>query len=365
LEDHHEQPRRSLLRGLTLTVVESLVDELRLREYLRGAAPELGEVQGVRRITSGSSNEIFELRTSAHSSLILRRPPRVRLSSTAHDMAREFRVLTALDGSAVPHPAAVHLCTDAEVLGAPFFVMTTVHGFHLKAPYPRLVTDDAPGALRGLALSFIDALAELANVDWQAAGLDGFGRPNGYLDRQVDRWLGQLERYRSRPLPDIDWVATWLTANRPEPSATGIIHGDYQFLNVLFAEDRPYRVAGIVDWEQSTIGDPLVDLGWTLGLWSQAGEDSPLNAFYGSATQAPGMPTRAELAACYAERTGRKVDALPYYEALGLFKLACITEGSYFRHVNGQSDTELHADFEWIVPKLAATAVAIAKGERD
>jgi aminoglycoside phosphotransferase (APT) family kinase protein len=345
--------------------VSPLVDEQRLRDYLLDAAPELGDVRAARRITSGSSNEIFELRTSEHDSLILRRPPRVPLAPTAHDMAREFRVLQALEATAVPHPTALHLCTNTDVIGAPFFVMTTIHGFHLKAPYPAIVADDPDGAWRGLALAFIDALADLANVDWHAAGLEGFGRPDGYLERQVGRWTGQLERYRSRPLPDIDWLASWLDENRPEASAPGIIHGDYQFLNVLFADDRPYRLAGIVDWEQSTIGDPLVDLGWTLALWSERGEDSPLNAFYGSATQEVGMPTRAELAARYAVLTGRDVGALPYYETLGLFKLACITEGSYHRFVNGHSDTALHADFEWIVPKLAATAVAIAKEERD
>ena len=280
-------------------------------------------------------------------------------------MSREFRVLSALEESAVPHPTPLHLCVDATVIGAPFLLMTTIRGFHLRAPYPPLVTNDRANALRGFAFSFVEALAALANVDWQVSGLDGFGKPDRYLERQVDRWMGQLERYRSRELPGIDWVADWLRTNRPEMSAPGIIHGDYQLLNVLFALDEPYRVAGVVDWEQSTIGDPLVDLGWTLGLWTQAGEESPLNALYGTTTTEPEMPTRAELAAHYAHRTGRSVENLPYYETLGLFKLACIVEGSYYRYVNGQSDTALHKDFEWIVPKLVATAASIAKGERD
>lgn len=347
-----------------LTPSANLVDVDRLSDYLAAHASELGSIGDVRRITSGSSNEIFEVDTAEAGQVILRRPPRVRLSPTAHDVAREHRVLTALEGTSVPHPVPLHLCIDEGVIGAPFFLMTRVDGFHLRAPYPEFVECDQ-SALAALAESFVDALADLAQVDWIAVGLDGFGRPNGYLERQVDRWLGQLERYRSRDIAEIDAVADWLRANMPAMGTPGIIHGDYQFLNVLFAPDSPARVAAVLDWEQSTIGDPLVDLGWTLGLWTEPGEDSPLNAFYGSATQEPSMPRRRALAERYATRSGRSVDDLRYYEALGLFKLACITEGSYHRYATGASDSPLHADFEWIVPRLVSTAAAITRGERD
>ena len=348
------------LRG-DVTELSRYLDADTLVSYLAREAPAIGVVEDIRRITSGSSNEIFELSTD-RGPVILRRPPRQRLSASAHDVKREFRVLTALRGSAVPHPEAIHLCEDEQVLGVPFLLMAKVDGFHLKAPYPEHAT--APGAMRAMMFDFIEVIAHLSRVDWEAAGLTGFGRPEGYLDRQVDRWLGQYAGYRTRELPKLDEVAAWLRANQPASGQPGIIHGDYQFLNVLFDNALP-RVAGVLDWEQSTVGDPLVDLGWVLGLWTEAGEESPLNAFYGNASQHPGVPTRAELAERYAAVSGRPVEDRRYYEVLALFKLSCIAEGSYYRHVTGQSDTELHADFEWIIPKLVHTAFAITAGERD
>jgi aminoglycoside phosphotransferase (APT) family kinase protein len=345
-----------------VTGLAAYINEAVLLRYLGREVPELGTVRRVERITSGSSNEIFELSTDDRQ-VILRRPPRQKLSASAHDVGREFRVLRALRDTPVPHPDAIHLCTDESVLGTPFLLMSKVDGFHLKAPYPGHAL--RPGAMRAMMFDFIEVIAHLSLVDWAAAGLTGFGRPAGYLDRQVDRWLGQLARYQTRDLPKLAEVAAWLRAHQPRSGVPGIIHGDYQFLNVLFANDRPGRVAGVLDWEQSTIGDPLVDLGWVLGLWTQAGEESPLNAFYGNASQEPGAPTRAELAERYAAVSGRPVADRLYYEVLALFKLGCIAEGSYYRHITGVSDTALHADFEWIVPKLIATAYSITEGERD
>jgi aminoglycoside phosphotransferase (APT) family kinase protein len=342
--------------------VAAYLDEEVVRRYLAGAVPEIGPVQGFTRITSGSSNELFEVATDT-APVILRRPPRQRLSASAHDVAREFRVLRALAGTPVPHPVPLHLCTDESVIGTPFLLMSKVDGFHLKAPYPEHAL--APGAMRAMMLDFIDVIAHLSRVDWEAAGLGGFGRPARYLDRQVDRWLGQLARYQSRDLPRLAEVAAWLRAHQPQSGPPGILHGDYQFLNVLFAPDLPPRVAGVLDWEQSTVGDPLADLGWVLGLWTEPGEESPLNAFYGNASQHPGAPSRAELAERYAAVSGRPVGARRYYEALALFKLGCIAEGSYYRHVTGASDTALHADFAWIVPRLLETAYLITEGERD
>ena len=345
-----------------MTGVGQYLDEEVLHAYLAREVPSIGDVRDIRRITSGSSNEIFEVSTDS-APVILRRPPRQRLSASAHDVAREFRVLRALRDTPVPHPDAIHLCTDEAVIGTPFLVMSKIDGFHLKAPYPEHATRD--GVMRAMMFDFIEVIGHLSRVDWQAAGLTGFGRPAGYLDRQVDRWLGQLAGYRTRDLPRLAEVAAWLRRHQPRSGPPGIIHGDYQFLNLLFAGDLPPRVAGVLDWEQSTVGDPLVDLGWVLGLWTEAGEDSPLNAFYGNASGLPEAPTRAELAERYAVVSGRPVEDRRYYETLALFKLACIAEGSYYRHVTGASDTALHADFEWIVPKLLRTAFSITVRERD
>jgi aminoglycoside phosphotransferase (APT) family kinase protein len=345
-----------------MTGLDQYLDEAALLRYLGREVPRIGTVHDITRITAGSSNEIFELAADA-GPVILRRPPRRRLSASAHDVSREYRVLTALADTLVPHPEPIHLCRDEAVIGAPFLLMTKVDGFHLKAPYPEHAL--RPGAMRAMMSDFIEVIAHLSRVDWVAGGLTGFGRPAGYLDRQVDRWLGQLAGYQTRELPRLAEVAGWLRANQPESGPPGIIHGDYQFLNVLFAGDLPPRVAGVLDWEQSTIGDPLVDLGWVLGLWTEAGEESPLNAFYGNASQHPGAPSRAELAERYAKVSGRPVEFRRYYEVLALFKLGCIAEGSYYRYRTGGSDTALHADFEWIVPKLISTAYLITEGERD
>jgi aminoglycoside phosphotransferase (APT) family kinase protein len=333
----------------------------RLQEYLREHLDSQLQVEAMTPLTGGASNHMFLLETRPLGRLVLRRPPAVKSSPTAHDVAREHRVLTALEGTSVPHPRAHLLCSDAGVIGAPFLLMEHVEGFVLDGSKP----PPGGGAARldELAGMFIDGLAELASVDWQAVGLSGFGRPQGFLERQVDRWLGQLEGYRARPLPLLDFLPRWLADNRPPEGDPGILHGDYQFLNVIFAPSGD-RVAAIVDWEQSTIGDPLLDLGWVLGLWAQPGERSPVSQTTWL-SQAPGMPRRQELAARYAARTGRQLGHLNYYEVLALFKLACVLEGSYSRHLSGVSEHGVHADFGWMVPRLLETAAAIARGERD
>ena len=200
-------------------------------------------------------------------------------------------------------------------------------------------------------------------MDWRAAGLEGFGRPDGYLERQVDRWLGQLERYRTRELDGLDVVATWLRDACPQPGEPGILHGDFQLANAMFAHQPPTRLLALVDWEQSTVGDPLVDLGWLLALWDEPGEE-PIRgpgAENRRVNQEQGFPTRAELAARYAERSGRSLEHLGWYEVLALFKLACVLEGAYARHARGQSDSPLHARLEKMVPALLHSAERLVR----
>jgi len=335
--------------------VRSLVDEAKLAVWMdaRGLSP--GARLAVERITTGHSNEVFRVRRAAHD-LVLRRPPRTPLSPTAHDMAREFRLLASLrdHGARVPIPDVVALCTDVEVLGAPFYLMGYVDGL--------VVRDAAPLPLRGrvtlLAHALVDLLAELHAFDWRMAGLADFGKPEGYLDRQVPRWLGQLERYRSRELPDVDEAGAWLAANTPEMQAPTVIHGDYKLDNVMFGADG--SPLAVLDWEQATIGDPLVDLGWLLGLWLDPGEASWLAANTALAADA-GCPDRATLAERYADATGRDLAHLRFYCVLGLFKLACVMEGSYARFRAGTSDDPLFAMLDDGVPALARRALELAE----
>jgi len=273
---------------------------------------------------TGEANALYWLRRGRHV-WVLRRPPAVLNAPGASDMNREWRILTALESSPVPHPAPLLLgSTNDGPLGTPFLIMARVDGFtpvdQLPAPY------DTAEARRDLGFALADALAELAAVPWQARGLDGLGRPAGFLDRQVPRWLGQLDRYRTRDIPELGWLAGWLETNRPPRSKPALMHGDYSPYNVMAAPHDTTRLAAVVDWDTGTIGDPLLDIGHLLARWTDPGEEPAIGVW--DITTRDGLPTRAELAARYAERTGADLSALPYYQALALFKLAIILEGA-------------------------------------
>jgi len=270
-----------------------------------------------------ASNEIL-LMTRGDERWIVRKAPGAKLSATAHNMAREFRVLRALEGSDVPHPVPVALCEDDDVLGAPFMVLGVVDGFTPELPLPP--TFDGP-ARRAMAFDLIDTLAAVERFDWRAAGLEGFGKPDGFLERQVDRWLGQLATYPTREIPLLDGVASWLRDRCPSMGRPALLHGDYQWRNVMVGHQLPARIVAVIDWELATIGDPLVDLGWLLVRWFEPGEhahEHPPGTV--ELTALDGMPTRVELADRYATQTGRDVGDVDFYRVLALFKLAAIVE---------------------------------------
>lgn len=343
--------------------MRDLVDPERLAAWMdaQGLAP--GAPLSVTRITTGHSNEVFRVER-AGLRLALRRPPRTPLSPTAHDMAREYRLIGAFrrpEGWAagaepVPVPEPVALCTDPGVIGAPFYLMALLDAVVVRDRLPAALAAD-PGAGRACAWALVDALAGIHAFDWRAGGLADFGRPDGYLERQVPRWLGQLERYRTRPLPEVDEAGRWLAAHVPPMQAPAVIHGDYKLDNVMFAPSLPVELVAVVDWEQATVGDPLVDLGWMLGLWPEPGEPA---ALAGVAPLGGSAPTRAELAARYEARTGRDLTHLDFYCVLGLFKLACVMEGSYARFRAGTSDDAFFATLAEGVPALARRALEFA-----
>jgi aminoglycoside phosphotransferase (APT) family kinase protein len=335
-----------------------LVDPGRLAAWMDEQGLAVGVPIEVERITTGHSNEVFRV-TRGDLAAVLRRPPRTPLSPTAHDMAREFRLLSAFSGrAAAPVPRPIACCTDAEVLGAPFYLMEPVDGVVVREQLPAPLDADET-APRACAYALIDALAGIHAFDWRANGLDGFGKPDGYLDRQVPRWLGQLERYKTRDLPEVDEAGRWLAAHTPQMQAPTVIHGDYKLDNVMFAPRLPVELVAVVDWEQSTIGDPLVDLGWVIGLWIEPGERASLA---GASPFAPtaDVPTRDELVDRYAKATGRDLEHLAFYCVLGLFKLACVMEGSYARFKAGTSDDAYFAALDKGVPALAQRALEFA-----
>jgi aminoglycoside phosphotransferase (APT) family kinase protein len=340
----------------------SLVNPEALAAYLDDALPESsGSPLAVDRIRGGHSNETFFVTRGSHE-WVLRRPPRGPLLPTAHDVSREYRVLSALTGTPVPVPRPILLCADVSVIGAPFYLMERIHGTVIRATLPPAFADDESTRL-AIGYELIDRLADLHAVDWQASGLEDFGKPQGYLERQIRRWTGQLDASRNRPLPDLDAVTEWLAANRPESGAATIVHGDYRLDNAMYASEPPARVLAIFDWEMATLGDPLADLGYLLSFWQEPGDPgAELGDASWRLTAQPGFATRQQLVARYAERTGRQMTHVPFYVALAIWKLAILLEGSYRRHLAGTTDDPFFATLDRGVPALAQRALAVCHG---
>lgn len=327
-----------------------LIDTDRLSRWIDDRIPGRGDRLAVARLHGGSSNLMFKLERAGRA-YVLRRPPRERYDATSHNIEREVALFTALAKTDVPHPRLATYSTDASVIGAPFVVMEFVDGFSPVGVFPEPLESD-PSLRRAIGFGMVEGLAVLAKVDWRGIGLEKFGKPHGFLERQVDRWMGQLARYRTREIPHLEELAQWLRQNRPEQVATGLMHGDYSFPNVMFARSPPVRMAAIVDWESATIGDPLLDLGHLLAGWCNPGE----TLTYHKNVDWKGMPTREELAARYADLTGLPITHINYYRALALFKLAIILEGAYARFQRGQSDYEGHRTLDVRVPAFIAQA---------
>jgi aminoglycoside phosphotransferase (APT) family kinase protein len=290
-----------------------------------------GPIAGARLIGGGTQNVMMRFARGT-TEYVLRRGPSHLRRGTNDNLRREMRLLRALRGTAVPHPQLIAACDDESVLGgAVFYLMEPVEGFNAGSELPPLHASSSE-VRHAMGLAVADALATLSTVDYAAIGLADFGRPEGFLERQVPRWLRELESYRqfNDYAPHglaTDHIATWLVDNRPASGPVGIMHGDFHIANVMFALDGP-GVAAIVDWEMSTIGDPLLDLGWLLATWPDPESydvlGSPL-ALIG------GLPTRDELIDRYHQRTGFDVSAADWYTVLACFKLGIILEGTYVR----------------------------------
>lgn len=343
-----------------MSAVQQLMDLVALErwfdaEFGAGSTPITAERIGA---DAGIANALFRIRRGEQE-MVLRRPPAQKNDPSASNTLREWRILTALEGTPVPHPKPIRLCADEAVIGAPFLLMEVIDGFTPGYVLPEPFASDV--ALRHeLAMSYVDGIAALAEVDWQARGLEGLGKPEGFLTRQVPRWLAQLNRYRTRDLPQLDFLCTWLDANTPPMSPAGIMHGDYSPFNVMVAPEPPARLAAIVDWDTGTIGDPLLDIGHLLARWPDPGEEPVLDLQAGGID---GYPSRAEMAERYAAATGRDLSNLRYYEVLALFKLAVILEGTYARN-RAAGVPEDENMMTRIVPRLLDGAAQFARGER-
>jgi len=294
-------------------------------------------------MAGGGSCDLFLL-VRGGARLVLRRAPAHASSATAHDVTREFRILDAVKGTGVRVPLPVVACDDPAVFGGPFYVMAHVDGVPVRGGIPAAWAADRASQRRAFE-ELIDALVDVHAVDWEAVGLDGLGRPEHFLERQVPRWLAQLASYGGRDLPGAHSVATWLDANRPPEQAPALFHGDYKADNVLYAPSSPPRLLAIVDWEMASIGDPLVDVAWALIFHPAAGQAMSLGMRGEHVFDRASVPSAAELLDRYAAGSGRDLTHMRWYDVFARWKLAIALEGSYAKWQRGESTKPVHEYF--------------------
>ncbi len=313
-------------------VPREVVDLDAVADWMDGQGLGSGPIADVELIGGGTQNVLLRFHRTGDPGrrYVLRRPPPHKRRNSDETMRREARVLAALAGTDVPHPGLIAACPDLDVIGAAFYLMEPIAGFNATLGLPEPHRSDR-GLQREMGLGMADGIAALGRVDHEAAGLADLGKADGWLDRQVERWRSQLESYRELDgyggpdIPGVDRVAAWLDAHRPTSWTPGLIHGDYHFSNVLMRADGP-GLAAIVDWELTTIGDPLLDLGNLLATWPGGDGVAPTGSI-----DAPGLPTKHEVVARYAEGSSRDLSDIGWYEVLACYRLGCILEGTNAR----------------------------------
>lgn len=305
-----------------------------LREHLRPVLGGRVDSLSVRQFPGGYSNLTYLL-SDGEEEWVLRRPPFGSTVKSAHDMGREFRILSALKGVFPYAPEPFHFCDDHSVMGCDFYLMSYIRGVVIRREYPPGL-NLSQAQVRKQFFTLFDVLGELHSVDLERAGLQDFGRPQGYVTRQVDGWSKRYLAAMTADAPDFGAVMDWLQQHKPGDSGVvSLIHNDYKLDNVIWSPDDPLKLIGVLDWEMSTVGDPLMDLGCTLGYWVQADDPDFFRAFRAMPSDAPGAPTREEIIARFSERTGINVDNIDFYFVFGLFRLAVIGQQIYYRYDQG------------------------------
>ena len=337
------------------------VDVDRLRPWFAShVADATGAPLHAELIAGGRSNLTYVV-GDGHRSWVLRRPPLGHVVETAHDMRREFRVISALGPTTVPVPRVFAYGDDDTIIGAPFYVMERVDGRVLRTREDMATL--APAEARASSEALVDVLAALHSVDYAAVGLADFGRPGGFLARNVARWGKQWQANKTHELPALEEVGRRLDRALPESGPPAIVHGDYRLDNTMLAADDPGRIAAVLDWEMSTLGDPLTDVGLLLVYWGGGSQLATLTAQ--GVGDVPGFFTRDEVIARYAETSGRDVAHLDFYEVFAMYKLAIIVEGIQARFLMGKTLGEGFADMSAMIDGLAAQALHLADTSED
>ena len=312
------------------------IDAAVVGAYVAGKVPGAGGVPEIWQFPGGHANLTYLLHYPDGPDYVLRRPPPGDLPASAHDMGREYRVLSVLYRAFPPAPRAYLHCEDRAVIGAPFFVMERRRGTVVRREVPPEFGGGSDRAAnRKLSEVIIDTLAAFHAVDPKTAGLDGLGRPEGYLARQVKGWTDRWERARTKDVPAAPVVVGWLGEHMPPSPPPTLVHNDWRLDNMAVAVDDPGRCVAVYDWDMCTVGDPFTDLGTLLSSWIEAGEEYAFLASMPS--RVPGFMTRAEAIARYAAESGCDVGRMPYYYAFGLFKMAVVVQQLYFRWHKGQT----------------------------
>lgn len=312
-------------------------------------------------IPGGLSNLTYVV-TDGERRWVIRRPPLAHVLPTAHDMNREYTMMHALAETAIPVPAVLARCTDDSVIGAPFYVMEYIDGHVVRDRVPAAFAD-APATRRAMSAALIDTLVALHAIEPDAVGLGDFGHPDGFLSRQVRRWWQQWEASKTRDLPAMDELHRRLDQTVPAPSAPGIVHGDYRLDNVMYAPGDPSRIVAVLDWEMSTVGDPLCDVGLLLVYWADSAEDAAARTLHGNAlTAEEGFLSRADLTSAYAACTARDLSSLEWYVALGAYKLAIIAEGITMRFLMGMTVGDGFDTVGTMVPVIVDGALQTLQG---
>ncbi len=333
------------------------LDAARLEGYLRGKLPDAEGPLELGQFGTGHANLTYLLRYG-EAEYVLRRPPLGPVAPSSHDMAREHRVLANLWRVYPLAPRSYLLCEDEAVIGAPFHVMERRHGIVIRTDLPARFQGDA-GLARRIGETIIDALAGLHKVDPAAAGLDGLGRPEGFVERQLAGWTKRWHAAKEADDPRLDAVAAWLEANRPPAQAVSLLHNDPKLDNMIVAAEDPARVVAVLDWDMCTRGDPLMDLGYLLTFWGEAGDPQAWIEAASMPTWREGFPSRAEAIQRYAETTGFDLGAVPWYHVFGTFKLAVVLQQIYIRFVRGQTRDQRFAVFGARVAALMDKAATL------